>query len=129
MAVLSKELWYPLGPLEAEAKALEEAIDFAWDVGIHDAHFECDSLVVFDVVRELSCPPVVISNIVSGTCLRMQDFCTVQVLHVRWVGNKLAHLLAQYVRDLDSYVIWIEENLIFTKSALAHDILNLSSSK
>ena len=39
---LSKKVFCPLGPLEVEAKALEEAVDFAWDVGIRDAHFECD---------------------------------------------------------------------------------------
>ena len=31
---LSKALLVPLGPLEAEAKALEESILFAWDVGV-----------------------------------------------------------------------------------------------
>lgn len=35
VAALSKKLWYPLGPLNAEAKTLEEAIEFAWDVGIY----------------------------------------------------------------------------------------------
>ena len=36
---LSKKVLCPLGPLEAKAKALEEAVDFAWDVGIRDVHF------------------------------------------------------------------------------------------
>ena len=35
VAALSKNLWYPLGPLNAEAKTLEEAIEFPWDVGIY----------------------------------------------------------------------------------------------
>ena len=98
-----------MGPLEVEAKALEEAIGFAWDVGIHDAHFECDLLMVSNAVQEPCCPPVVISNIVSGMCLRIKDFRTVQVSHVSRVGNKPALLLAQYVRNLDSYVIWVEK--------------------
>ena len=42
-AALSKKVFCPLGPLEAEAKALEEVVDFTWDVGIRDVHFECDS--------------------------------------------------------------------------------------
>lgn len=58
---------------------------------IHNAHFEYDSLVVSDAMRELCCPQVVISNIVSGI---LQDFRTVQVFHVRRIENKPAHLLA-----------------------------------
>ena len=104
MAALSTKLWYPFVPLEVEAMAFMEAIDFAWDVGVRDAHFESDSLMVCDALRGLSTPPVGISNIVSSMCLRLQDFRFVQVLHVKWLGNKLAHILAQYVRNLDSYV-------------------------
>lgn len=33
---LCKHLLLPLGPLKAEAKALEEGIFFAWDVGIQE---------------------------------------------------------------------------------------------
>lgn len=39
VAALSKKLWYPLGPLEAEAKAMEEAVEFAWHVGIRDVEY------------------------------------------------------------------------------------------
>lgn len=43
VATTSKRLNFPLEPLEVEAKAFEEAIDFAWDIGIRNAHFECES--------------------------------------------------------------------------------------
>ena len=39
---LSKIVHQPLGPLEIEAKAMEEGITFAWDVGIRDVIFEGD---------------------------------------------------------------------------------------
>ena len=43
IAAMSKKLWVPLGPLEAEVKAMEEGILFAGDVGLQDVIFECDS--------------------------------------------------------------------------------------
>ena len=104
VAALSKKLWYPLGPLEAEAKAMEEAVEFAWHVGIRDAHFECDSILVSDAVRGLTIPQVSISNIIYGTCHRLEVFCYVQFSHDKREGNKPAHILAQYAKGLDSYV-------------------------
>ena len=47
VAALSKCLPLPLplglGPLEAEAKAMDEATLFAWDVGVMDVIFETNS--------------------------------------------------------------------------------------
>ena len=37
---MSKNLWVPLGPLEAEAKVMEEGIELAWDMGIQDVIFK-----------------------------------------------------------------------------------------
>ena len=40
MMTLSKIVHWPLRPLEIEAKAMEEAVTFAWNVGIRDVIFE-----------------------------------------------------------------------------------------
>ena len=41
---LSQKIYAPLGPLGAEAKAMEAAVFFARDTGIQDIEFEGDSL-------------------------------------------------------------------------------------
>ena len=48
---MSKKLYAHLGPLEIEAKALEEGVSFAWDVSIRDLVVESDSLIVIDALR------------------------------------------------------------------------------
>lgn len=46
--------------------------------------------------------------------------------HVKRQGNHLAHILAQYAKNVVSYVTWIEENLHMVEPALAHDVSFLS---
>ena len=48
--MLSKNIPYLLGPMEIEAKALEEEVLFAWDVGVREVIFECDSQIVAKTV-------------------------------------------------------------------------------
>ena len=51
--------------------------------------------------------------------------------HVKRQDSKPTHLLAKFAKkidNIDNYVIWIEENPSLIESAIAHDILNLSSS-
>ena len=47
-----------MGSLEAEVKVLDEAVDFAWDVGIRDVNFECDSKLIVDAMLGVSSPNV-----------------------------------------------------------------------
>ena len=49
-AALSKHFAAPLGPLETNAKAMEEGVLFAWDVGIWDSVVESDSMIVIDAL-------------------------------------------------------------------------------
>ena len=65
-----------MGPLEAEAKSLEEAVDFAWDVGTRDVHFECDSKLIIDAVLGVSSHQVFIYNITASICQKLQAFRT-----------------------------------------------------
>ncbi|KAK9987987.1 hypothetical protein SO802_028226 [Lithocarpus litseifolius] len=82
LAAMSKKLWVPLGPLEAKAKAMEEGIDFAWDIGLRDVVFETDSEVLYKSLTGSITPPATIQNIVSSCILRLQDFRAVQLTHV-----------------------------------------------
>ena len=99
-ATLSKRLPLPLGPLEAEAKALDEATIFAWDIGVVDVIFETDSTTVCHAIESPTDAPISISTIVSGTCSRLRDFCTFQSSHMGRQGNRPTHTLAVFAKNL-----------------------------
>ena len=113
VAAMSKKLWVGLGPLEVEAKAIEEAIDFAWDIGLQDVVFECDSEVLRGALTRANTPSAAIVNVISS--------------YVRHQRNKLAHILVQYAKSLENFVTWIEDNPIPIQSALAQDIMTFAS--
>ena len=102
IAALSKHLPLPLGPLEAEAKAMDEAVLFAWDVGIGEAIFKMDSSVVSDAIAGYTTPSVSIVDITTGTLLRLQDFRRTQIQHVRWQANKPAHTVALHAKGVSN---------------------------
>ena len=56
----------PLGPLEAEAKSLDVAVSFAWDIGIRDVIFETDSNIVFTILSGSTTPPAAIVDIMES---------------------------------------------------------------
>ena len=64
-AAMSKHLPLPLGPLEAEGKAMDEAVTFAWDIGVRDFVFETDSRMVFDALSRTITPPIAITNLID----------------------------------------------------------------
>ena len=77
---LSKIVHQPLGPLEIEAKAMEEGVTFAWHVGIRDVIFEGDSKIVFGALMGLGTPLVAVSNILTRVSQRLQGFRLVKFL-------------------------------------------------
>ncbi|KAK9991522.1 hypothetical protein SO802_026507 [Lithocarpus litseifolius] len=93
-AALSKKLPTLPGPLETKAKALEEGVLFALDVGIREVILDCDSKIVSKAMNGSNVPPVSIGNIIEGIRLKLREFRKVQVSHVKRQGNCPAHLLA-----------------------------------
>nr|XP_023880230.1 uncharacterized protein LOC111992585 [Quercus suber] len=66
VAALSKKWNYPLGAVEAKARALEAGVCFARDMGIWAAEFEKDSLEIFNAVQGLSSPPSSVANVLAA---------------------------------------------------------------
>lgn len=65
-AALSKQLTYPLGPLEIESMAMEVGFLFTQDVSVYEVELECDSKIFCNALLGLSEPPAVIANIIEG---------------------------------------------------------------
>ncbi|XP_075659420.1 uncharacterized protein LOC142629339 [Castanea sativa] len=74
IAALSKKWKCTLGAIEAEAKALEAGVDFAKDVGIREAEFESDSLLVCNALQGLGSPPSSVMNVLDGVMNQMSHF-------------------------------------------------------
>ena len=128
IAAMSKKLWVPLGPLKAEAKVMEEGIIFACDVGLQEVTFECDSKLLFQALTSKATPSATISNVAAACLCRLQGFRAPQFSHVRHQRNRLAHILVQYAKNLDSFVTWIEENPTIIENATAQDVFLFQSS-
>ena len=109
VAALSKRMPLPLGPLEAEAKAMHEAVTFARDVGLQDVIFETDSAILSIALNDISTAPTSIDNVIQDTHHNLQAFRRTQIHHVKRIGNKPAHTLAHHAKGIDDYVTWIEE--------------------
>ena len=74
LAAFSKQIPLPLGPLEAKAKAMEEAIYFAKDIGLQDVIFETDSSTISGALNDTSTTLATIEDIIRGTHNSLHDF-------------------------------------------------------
>ena len=57
-------------------------MSFAWDVGIREVIFECDSQIVAEAMNGSCDPLVAIRNIVEGIQHKLKEFRGVQFSHV-----------------------------------------------
>ena len=74
LTAFSKQIPLPLGPLEAKAKAMEEAIYFAKDIGLQDVIFETDSSTISGALNDTSTTLATIEDIIRGTHNSLHDF-------------------------------------------------------
>ena len=120
---LSQKIYSPLGPLGAEAKAMEAAVLFARDMGIQDIVFEGDSLQVCNFLRGCSLVPPDVTNVIEGILFQLQFFRSFAFSHIRKVGNKPAHLLAQHAKFVTDFEAWVEETSSFLEAAITFDAI------
>ena len=124
IAALSKRWPYPLGALEAEAKAWEVGALFAWEVGIREAKFEGDLLAVCNALRGLVSSPSSVVNVLAGFMDHASHLRGWKVSHINRQGNVPAHLLAQHAQHVVDYVAWLEECPSLIKHAIIEHACN-----
>ena len=67
--------------------------------------------------------PVSISTVVLGFCSRLPTFSTFQSSHVRRQGNRPAHILAAFAKNIDSFLTWMEECPPFLASSVLQNAM------
>ncbi|KAL4627066.1 hypothetical protein ACB092_05G140400 [Castanea dentata] len=93
----------PLCVIFQDDKAMEAAMLFARDMGIHDIVFEGDSLQFSNFLKGSSLVPLAVANVLEGILFHLQFFRTFCFSHIRKVGNKPAHLLAQHAKFVSDF--------------------------
>ena len=122
IAALSKLVNAPLEAVEIEAKAMESSVIFARDVGIREAVFEGDFLTICRALQGEGEAPSSTHNILAVTLEQASGFRFSCFSHVKRQGNVPAHLLAQFAKEVENYVVWLEECPSFLEHACAHDL-------
>ena len=100
-ATLSKNLPILLGPIEIEAKSLEEGVLFVWDISVQDVVLESDSKMVVVALIGTSETLVAIDNNIGGIRAKFQAFRCVEISHAKRDGNCPTHFLTRYAKYLD----------------------------
>ena len=85
--------------------------------------------MIFHSLVGSTTPPSSIFNMISGSLLQGKRFSECKFSFVPWDGNRVAHELAQYARNLLESSSWIEENPCIIEQLVSQDVLFLSSSQ
>ena len=82
VATICRKIHAPLGPLEAEVKAVEFGLQFAKQLGITDFILEGDSLIVSRALNHSSSVSVSIDAVIMGIGEASLEFHNVDFSHV-----------------------------------------------
>ena len=105
MGAMSKKLELPLGALEA--KAMEEGMLLAWDLGLKEIIIECDSELVVKSLGEQSLLQNSIQKVIEGVKEGLKCFKAWRMTHTRKSGNTTTHIMARNAKMLNHCNIWV----------------------
>ena len=94
LATMSKRIPATLAALEAEAKSMEIAIHFAWEMGFREVYFEMNLCTLKNILIGISVAPASIETITESILAQVDKFHFVSFTYVKRDGNRPAHILA-----------------------------------
>ena len=79
-AAMCKRIPADLSTLDAEAKSMEIAVQFAWELRIKEVYFETDSSNLKNILTDLSDAPASLELITENILAQLDRFCFVSVI-------------------------------------------------
>ena len=111
-----------LSALDAKAKSMEIAVRFAWEMGFREVYFETDSSKLKNILTSLSEAPASLEPVTASILAQLNKFRFVSFCHVKRDGNRPAHILAKFAKQVGDSVVWLEETPNLIKNACSQDV-------
>ena len=127
IGAMSKKIELPLDVLEAEAKALEEGMLLAWDLGLKEITLESDSELVAKALSDQRLLQISIQKVIEGIKEGLNCFLAATVTHTYKSGNSPAHILARHAKLLNHSIIWVEDTPPIIADHIQNDVTGLNS--
>ena len=122
LVAMSKRIPATLAVLEVEAKSTETAIHFAWEMGFREVFFETDLCTLKNILIGISMAPASIETITESILAQVDRFRFVSFTHVKRDGNRPAHILTQFAKQVGDFVVWLEETPNLIEDACSEDV-------
>ncbi|XP_075670050.1 uncharacterized protein LOC142639797 [Castanea sativa] len=111
---------------EAEALACRKALDFVVEAGFSELIVEGDNSAVMKVVAGSSGGYSLLGHVYEDIHCNLRGLHSVSISCIRREGNRVAHILAQYARNVTNELYWMEEAPPAVLEALCHDCFNIN---
>ena len=84
--------------------------------------FETDSMILYKSLLGTLEPPSSIETIISSILSLVQNFSFFKFSHVKRQGNRPAHILAQFAKQIGDFQVWLEETPSLIEYACTQDV-------
>ena len=109
------------------AKAVEDGVQLAWDLGLKRIIIESDSQTVVNAIRDQSVVLSSIQHVIEGIGVDLRWFDAWKVSHICRETNSAAHILARNAKSVLDRVIWVEDTPPIVSAQVQHDVICMIS--
>ena len=95
---------------EAEAMACRKAIEFSMEAGFSELLIEGDNTTVMKAVSGSSGSHSLLGHVYEDIQCYLHGLQSVSISCVKRGGNKIAHILACYARNISDELYWMEDS-------------------
>ena len=127
MGAMSKRVELPLKALEVKARAGQEGIQLAWELGLREVIIEGDAQGVIKALQNFEVCPWLVQKVVEGYLQCLSYFKAWSASHVCRAGNEAAHLMAKMAKSLSTCKILVEDILPIIVDQVLKDVTNMLS--